>query len=173
MEVYFKSNLGMIFFVQHKYLSCVVDKTIGIVHTTSTDCNTIYRIILLLKLFTTSWCKLLEADPSREVCTYAIWVKAFFPNTHPDKLICVCCCSTWKCLILSGMQLGDKKDNISTHHHITKMHHHNASPCSNEKVNLFMPNKTLFKAFLLQITRASYISQALTPPAQKFLNFFI
>ena len=61
----------MIFVVLYKYLNCVVDKTIDTGHTTSTDSNTNNRIILLIMLFITFWCKPLKADPSSEICTYA------------------------------------------------------------------------------------------------------
>ena len=61
----------MIIVVLYKYLNCGVDKTIDTGHTTSTDRNTNYRIILIMMLFFDSWCKLLKTDPSREICTYA------------------------------------------------------------------------------------------------------
>ena len=38
---------------------------------------------------------------------------------------------------------------------------------------MFIPHKQQSKVFLLQVTRASYINQALTPPTRKLLNFFI
>ena len=44
------------------------------------------------------------------IYTYAIWIKVFLPNTHLDKRICVCYCSTWKYLILTGVSL--EKDKI-------------------------------------------------------------
>ena len=59
----------MIFVVLYKYLNCAVDKTIDTGHTTSTDCNTNYRIILLL--FITYGCKPFKTDTSRELCSYA------------------------------------------------------------------------------------------------------
>ena len=61
----------MVFVVLYKYVNCTVDKTIGTGHTDSTDCNTKYKIILLMMLFITSWYKPLKTDPSREICTYA------------------------------------------------------------------------------------------------------
>ena len=100
----------MIFVVLYKYLNFAVDKIIGTGHTTSTDCNTDYEIIQLMKLFITSWCKPLKIDPSREICTYVTWAKPFLPNTHLDELICVSYYSTWKCLILTGVSLGNVKD---------------------------------------------------------------
>ena len=72
----------MIFAVLYKYLNYGVDKTIDTGHIT--DCNTNYRVILLMVLFITSWCKPLKTDQYREICS----------NIHPDKLICVCYCST-------------------------------------------------------------------------------
>ena len=45
-----------------------------------------------------------------EICTFATWVNLFFPNTQPHKLICVSYNSTWKCLILTGMSLGNTED---------------------------------------------------------------
>ena len=44
----FAVSLCMIFAVLYKYLNCDVDKTIDSGHATSTDCNTNYRIILLI-----------------------------------------------------------------------------------------------------------------------------
>ena len=60
----------MIFLVLYRCLDCAVDKTIDTGHTTSTDCNTKYRIILSMMLFTTSWCKPLKTDPSRKICAH-------------------------------------------------------------------------------------------------------
>ena len=80
------------FVILDKYLNCAADKTIDTGHTASTNCNTNYGIILLMLLIT-SWCKPLKTDPSREICTYATWV-THLQNKHPDKLICVCYCST-------------------------------------------------------------------------------
>ena len=68
----------MVFAVLYKYLNCAVNKTIDTGHTTSTYCNSNYRIILLMTLFVTAWCKPLKTDPSREIYTYATWVKPFF-----------------------------------------------------------------------------------------------
>ena len=56
-------------------------------HSTSSDCNTSYRIILLMILFITSWCKSLETNPPREICTYATLVKPSFAKYAPSKLI--------------------------------------------------------------------------------------
>ena len=75
LAVQFKLTLDMIFVVLHKYLNCAPDKTIDAGHTASTDCN---RTILLIMLSITSWCKPLKADPSREICTYPIWLKPSF-----------------------------------------------------------------------------------------------
>ena len=61
----------MIFVVLYKYLNCAPDKTIDTGHTTNTDCNTNYRIILYMMLFVTPWCKPLKTDPSRETYIYA------------------------------------------------------------------------------------------------------
>ena len=60
----------MIFVVLYKNVNCAVDKTIDTGLTTSIDFNTNDRIILLI-LFTKSWCKLLKIVPSREISTYA------------------------------------------------------------------------------------------------------
>ena len=40
----------MIFVVLYKYLNCAADNTIDTGHTASTDCNTNYRITLLMIL---------------------------------------------------------------------------------------------------------------------------
>ena len=56
----------MIFVVLYKYLNCALDKTIYTDHTTSTKFNSNYRIILLIMLFITSWCKVFKTDPSKE-----------------------------------------------------------------------------------------------------------
>ena len=61
------------------------------------------RMIILMMLFITSTCKSLKTDPSREICTYATWLKPSFVIKHPDKLIYVCYCSTWICLVLWGV----------------------------------------------------------------------
>ena len=61
----------MIFAVLYKCLNCAVDKTMGTGHTTSSICNTNYRIILLMMLFITSSCDSSKTNPSREICTYA------------------------------------------------------------------------------------------------------
>ena len=57
----------MIFLVPYKNLNCAVDKTIDSGLTTCIDFNTNDRIILLMILFITSWWKLFEIDPSREI----------------------------------------------------------------------------------------------------------
>ena len=54
---HFKLTLGVILVVLYKYLSCAVDEAIDTGHTT--DCNTNYRLILLI-LFITSWCQPLK-----------------------------------------------------------------------------------------------------------------
>ena len=61
-------------------------------------------------LFFTSWCKPSKTDASRKRCTYATSVKSFLPNTHPNKVTCVCYHSTWKCLILTEVSLENKKN---------------------------------------------------------------
>ena len=63
--------MGMTFGFLYKYLNCAVDKTIDAGHTASIDCNTNNKIILLMNLFITSWCKPLKTDPSREISNYA------------------------------------------------------------------------------------------------------
>ena len=49
-----------------------------------------YKIMLLMMLFITSWCKLLKTDPSREICIYTTCLSFLLPNKHPDKLIYIC-----------------------------------------------------------------------------------
>ena len=51
----------------------------------------------------------------------------------------------------------------------------NTSPCPNEKLNMqsVYTSSAIFKGFLLQVARASYVHQVLTPTACKLLNFFI
>ena len=71
----------MIFAVLYKYLNCAVDKTIDTSHTISTDSNIYYRIILLIILFITL--VPLKTDPSREIYTYATWVKSSFAKFTP------------------------------------------------------------------------------------------
>ena len=56
-----------------------------------------------MMLFINSRYKPLKAEPSREICTYATSLKPFLPNKHPNKLIYLCCCSIWKCLVLWGV----------------------------------------------------------------------
>ena len=73
----------MVFVVLYKYLNCAVDKTIDTEHTASTDCastdcNTNYRIKLLIISFITSWCKPLKTHPPREICNYATSAKPSF-----------------------------------------------------------------------------------------------
>ena len=36
-----------------------------------------------------------------------------------------------------------------------------------------MPHEQYSKVFLLEVARASYINQVLTPPTSKLVNFFI
>ena len=57
----------MILVVLYKYLNCGVDKNIDADHTTSTDCKTSCREILLMMLFITSQCKPLKIDTSRDI----------------------------------------------------------------------------------------------------------
>ena len=83
--------------ILYKYLNYDVDKTIDTGHTTNAN----YNIILFMMLFMTFCCKPLKTDPSREMCTYATWVKPFLPHAYPDKLIYISYCPTWKCLILT------------------------------------------------------------------------
>ena len=59
----------MIFVVLYKYLNCAADETIDTGHIT--DRNTNYRIIVLMMLFVTSWCKPLRTDQYRDICTFA------------------------------------------------------------------------------------------------------
>ena len=63
-----------------------------------------------MMLFIISWCKPLEKDPSKKICTCTNWVKSFLPYAHPGKFMCVCYCSTWKCLILTVVSLENTKD---------------------------------------------------------------
>ena len=55
----------MIFVVLYKHIICAVDKTIDTGHIT--DCNTNYKIILLMILFITSWCKPLKTPIQRDM----------------------------------------------------------------------------------------------------------
>lgn len=72
------------FYLRHIYgyieivRNCVVDKNYWYCSHQSTDFNTNYRMILLIKLFVTSQLKLFKIDPSREICSYVTWVKPFF-----------------------------------------------------------------------------------------------
>ena len=59
----------MVFVVFYKHLICAVNKTIDTDHIT--DCNTNHKIILLMMLFITSWCKPLKTNPYREIRIYA------------------------------------------------------------------------------------------------------
>ena len=61
----------MIFVVLYKYLNCAADKLLTQVTLLGLNVTIDNRIILLIMLFITSWCKPLKADPSREICTYA------------------------------------------------------------------------------------------------------
>ena len=65
----FCQNQG--FFPYKKSVNCALGKIIYTGYTTSTDCNTNYRIILLIMLFITLWYKPLKRDPTREI--YYIW----------------------------------------------------------------------------------------------------
>ena len=49
----------------HTYTNCAADKTFNTGDTASNNCNTNYRIILLMMPFITSWCKPLKAAPSK------------------------------------------------------------------------------------------------------------
>ena len=73
----------MIFVVLYKYLNCSVDKTIDTGYFANTDSNTNYRIILLMVLLIASWCMSLKTNQSREIWTYATWVKPSFAKYTP------------------------------------------------------------------------------------------
>ena len=77
----------MIFVVLHKYSNCAVDKTIDSRHTTSTDCNTKYKIILFMVLFIISWSKPLKTYSSRKICSYATIVKFYVSATTQLKYV--------------------------------------------------------------------------------------
>ena len=77
----------MIFMVLHKYLHCAVDKTIDSRHTTSTDCNTKYKIILFIALFIISWSKPLKTYSYRKICSYATMVNFFVSATTQLKYV--------------------------------------------------------------------------------------
>ena len=68
-----------------------------------------------MMLFVPSWCKSLKTDPSRDVCTYATWLKSSFDKKpkqqqqQPNKVIHVCYCSNWKCLVLWGVIRKQKR----------------------------------------------------------------
>ena len=72
----------MIFVVLYKYVNCAVDKATDTGYTSSTDCNTNYRTMLLM-FFITPWCKPSKTDPSRDIYTYTTWVKSFFGKYTP------------------------------------------------------------------------------------------
>ena len=88
----------MVSVVLYKYLNSAAGKTILEGHTVLTVTIN-YRIKLSMMLLITSMCKSLKADPSREICTSASWLKTSFAK-HPDKLLYVCYCSIKKCLVL-------------------------------------------------------------------------
>ena len=73
----------MVFVVLYKYGNCAVDKTMDTGYTTSTDCNTNYRIILLMMLSITPSCKPLKTGQSKEIRTYATWLKPSFTKCTP------------------------------------------------------------------------------------------
>ena len=73
----------MVFVVLYKYVNCTVDKTIDTGHTASTECNSNDKILLLMMLFITSWSKPLKTDPSKEIYTYATWIKPAFAKYIP------------------------------------------------------------------------------------------
>ena len=52
----------MIFAVPCKNVNCAVHKTIDTGNTTSTDCSTNYKIIMLMTLFITPCCKPLKTE---------------------------------------------------------------------------------------------------------------
>ena len=52
LAVHFNLILGMIFGDLYKYVNCALDETIDTGHTTRTDCDTYYRIILLMLFIT-------------------------------------------------------------------------------------------------------------------------
>ena len=81
LAVHFQLILGMIFLVLHNDLNCAVDKTIDTGHTTTTDCNINYRIILLMVLFITSQCRRFKTDLQR-VMYLCHSSKSFFCELH-------------------------------------------------------------------------------------------
>ena len=97
---------NMIFLVLYKYFNCAVDKAIDTSHSTSTDCNTNYRILLMLLI--TSWWKPLKIDTCREICSCAIWVKPSFAKYKPSETYMCLLLSIWKCLILIGVSLENQ-----------------------------------------------------------------
>ena len=65
-------------------LNCTVGEAI---HTGRTTYTNLSHIImkdakLLMMLFITSWFRPLTTNPSRQICTYATWVKHFLPNAN-------------------------------------------------------------------------------------------
>ena len=81
LAVHFQLILGMIFLVLHNDLNCAVDKTIDTGHTTTTDCNINYRIILLMVLFITSQWRRFKTDLQR-VMYLRHSSKSFFCELH-------------------------------------------------------------------------------------------
>ena len=51
-----------------------------------------HKIILLMMLFITFWCKRLKTDPYREICIYTTCLKPSFAKYNPNKLIYICYC---------------------------------------------------------------------------------
>ena len=71
--------------------------------TTKINCNIDYsKILLIMMLIIISWGKHLKTDPYRETSLYATCVKPFLLCVHPNKIIYVCYCSTWKLQILTS-----------------------------------------------------------------------
>ena len=86
----------MIFVILYKYLNCAVDKTNDTGHTTCTDFHHNYRIILLMMLFITLWCKPWKTDTSRERYTCATRVKPSFAK-----------CTSWFLYVSATAQLAN------------------------------------------------------------------
>ena len=61
--------------ILYKYVNCAVDKTIASVPTTRADCNSNYKVILIMMLFVTPCSNPLEADPFSKICIYATCVQ--------------------------------------------------------------------------------------------------
>ena len=110
LEVNFKLILCMILKVIYKYLNSVVNETTYTGHTSNINYNTNYKIVLIMILFSSSWCEPLKTNSSREISAYIASVKPPLRNTHPDKLMYVCYCSTWKCLILTGTSFWNARE---------------------------------------------------------------